>query len=452
MRSLSLTLRLTAIFTLVMTLACIGISLTLYNALRNELLWRDDQTLINRATQLRQLLKDGASPDSVMLYFNHMVDIRQDVLAIHATGKQSIYFNHTGVPLPEIPSLSAGVYHDAKKLHRWISDAGTEVAALSLQGESEGQPVTITVARVARERTTMLATYRHESLVVCLSAVLLCAVLSPLLIREGLRCIKVLSKITAETDSGKLQHSIALHILPQELLPLGEALNIMRQRLANDFLRLTRFGDDLAHEMRTPINILLSQNQIALTYERSKKEYQALLEGNIEELENLSRLTENILFLARADHRNICLNKESFLLHEVLENMTDFLEPIAEEKNLRFILKASGSITADKILFQRALTNLLINAVYYAPNNGIISVSTKSSGEYVDISVKNTGEPLESQDKLFARFWRGDNARHTAGTGLGLSLVKAIAELHGGYPYYQHHDGYNIFGIKLNQS
>lgn len=451
MRSLSLTLRLTAIFTLVMTLACIGISFTLYNALRHELVWRDDQTLINRAAQLRQLLKDGASPDSLLLYFNHMVDTRQDILAIHSVGKQNIDLNHTGVPLPEITPLSVDVAPDATKLHRWMSKTRIEVAALSLQGESNNLPVTITVARVANERATMLASYRHESLMVCLAAILLCAILSPILIRAGLRSIKVLSKITAETDSGKLQHPLPLQALPKELLPLGEALNIMRQRLANDFSRLTRFADDLAHEMRTPINILLSQNQVALAYERSKEEYQSLLEGNIEELENLSRLTENILFLARADHRNVCLNKESFLLYDALENMTDFLEPVAEEKNLRFSLKASGSITADKILFQRALTNLLINAIHYAPSNGVIAVNTQSSSEYIDISVANMGDPLESPDKLFARFWRGDNARYTPGTGLGLSLVKAIAELHGGYPYYQHHDGHNIFGIKINQ-
>ncbi len=87
-----------------------------------------------------------------------------------------------------------------------------------------------------------------------------------------------------------------LQAIPQELLPIGNALNAMRQRLSTDFIRLTQFADDLAHEIRTPINVLLGQNQVALGHERSAAEYQTLLEGNIEELESLSRLTENILF------------------------------------------------------------------------------------------------------------------------------------------------------------
>lgn len=451
MRSPSLTLRLTAIFTLIIMLASTGISLTLYSALRHELIWRDDQTLINRAAQLRQLLKDGASPQSLLLYFNHMIDNRQDILTIRSAGKFDVNFNQTGIPLPELVPLPADVYPTSANLRRWDSNTGTEVTALSLQGESEGIPVTITVARVAQERAMMLASYRHKSLMVCLAVLLLCAALSPLLIRRGLYAIKMLSKITAETDSDKLQHPLPLEDLPQELLPLGEALNVMRQRLADDFLRLTRFADDLAHELRTPINILLSQNQVALSYQRTEEEYQLLLEGNIEELENLSRLTGNILFLARADHRNVCLNKETFPIYDALDDLTDFLEPVAEEKNIRFSLQASGNITADKILFQRAITNLLTNAIRYAPESGVISVSAHHEDEYIAISIQNQGELLEPQEKLFTRFWRGDNARHDPGTGLGLSLVKAIAQLHGGEPYYQHQNGNNIFGIRIKR-
>lgn len=434
---------------LIVMLACVVTSLTLYSALRNELLWRDDQTLINRGAQLRQLLQDGASPHALLLYFNHMIDNRQDILTIRSAGKFDVNFNQTGVPLPELLPLPAGGYPNSGNLHRWVSDTGIDVAALSLLGESEGAPVTITVARIAQERAMMLASYRHKSLMVCLTVLLLCAVLSPLLIRRGLSAIKMLSKITAETDSDKLQHLIPLEDLPKELLPLGEALNVMRQRLADDFLRLTRFADDLAHELRTPINILLSQNQIALSQPRTQEEYQLLLEGNIEEFENLSRLTGNILFLARADHRNVCLNKETFSIYDALDDLTDFLEPVAEEKNIIFNLQASGNISADKILFQRAITNLLTNAIRYAPEGGVISVGAKAEDESISISVQNQGERLESQDKLFTRFWRGDNARHEPGTGLGLSLVKAIAELHNGYPYYQHQDGNNIFGIRI---
>jgi two-component system OmpR family sensor kinase len=445
----SLTLRLTAIFTLIMALACGGISLILYNALRSELVWRDDQTLINRAAQLRQLLEDGAQPASLPLYFNRMVDIRQDILNIRSPHEQNVSINHTGVTLPEMSPTPVSTPPGEQQLHRWVNADQTEASALSLQARSQEGPVTITLARVARERAMMLEQYRQKSILVSLAAILLCAAVSPLLIRRGLRAIGRLSQIMAETGSDRLTHTVPLQAIPKELLPLGEALNAMRQRLSTDFIRLTQFADDLAHEIRTPINVLLGQNQVALGHARSTEEYEALLEGNIEELEGLSRLTENILFLARATHHNIKLNKETFLLHDALETIIDFLEPLAEEREMVITLHADGSLTADKMLFQRAMTNLLINAIRYAPGKGTIAVNTLHRGDATDIEVANAGDPLAEPEKLFERFWRGDNVRHTAGSGLGLSLVSAIAALHGGNAYYRHEDGKNIFGVRL---
>lgn len=449
MHSASLTLRLTAIFTLIMAMACGGISLILYNALRSELVWRDDQTLINRAAQLRQLLEDGAHPSSLPLYFNRMVDIHQDILSIRSQHEQNVSINHTGVALPDMSPTPVNSPPNARQLHRWMDADHTEAAALSLQANSSLGPVTITLARVARERAMMLDRYRQQSILVSLAAIFLCAAVSPLLIRRGLKAIGRLSEIVAETASDRLNHPVPLQAIPQELLPLGKALNAMRQSLSTDFVRLTQFADDLAHEIRTPINVLLGQNQVALGHARSVSEYQALLEGNIEELESLSRLTENILFLARATHHNIQLNKEAFLLHDALETLIDFLEPVAEEREMVIALNAEGSVTADKMLFQRAMTNLLINAIRYSPAPGQIVISTYHRAEYVEIEVSNAGDVIAEPDKLFERFWRGDNVRHTSGSGLGLSLVYAIATLHGGLAYYRHEKGDTIFGLRL---
>ncbi|HBV39167.1 MAG TPA: two-component sensor histidine kinase, partial [Erwinia sp.] len=369
MRKISLTARLTIIFVLIMAAACSGITLTLYGALRHELIWRDDRTLINRAEQLRQLLQDGAKPEMLPLYFSRMVDTQQDILLIRQADGPDVTINQTGIRLTELAGENQpGV------LHRQRTQQGEELTLLSLQGTSKGGAVTLTVARLARERAKMLEQYRRESLLVCLAALVLGAILSPLLIRRGLKAIGTLSKITAATQADRLSDSVPVNSLPRELLPLGEALNVMRSRLAHDFTRLTRFADDLAHELRTPVNVMLSQNQVALGQERSPEAYQQLLAGNIEELENLSRLTDNILFLARADHHNVALRKERFSLADTLENITDFLEPLAEEKGLRFVIEVQGDLCADKMLFQRAMVNLITNAVRHAPENTFIRI------------------------------------------------------------------------------
>ncbi|WP_158680718.1 heavy metal sensor histidine kinase, partial [Cronobacter sakazakii] len=264
-----------------------------------------------------------------------------------------------------------------------------------------------------------------------------------------LRAIARLSEATARTGSETLQQPLSLETLPRELLPLGEALNTMRHRLAEDFARLTRFADDLAHELRTPVNILLGQNQVALQRPRSVQEYQSLLAGNIEELEQMTRLIENILFLARADHQNIALKRERLALEPFIHQLTDFLEPLAEEQAITFNVQAQGDIFADRLLLQRALTNLLTNALRHAPAGSEVRITAvQEAGETV-LSVANQGAPIAEAEKLFLRFWRGDNARHTPGTGLGLALTEAIARLHGGETAVDHEAGWNRFRLRF---
>jgi len=431
-----------------MALACTGVSWTLYRALNHELTWRDDITLINRAEQIRQLLADGAQAGNLPLYFNRMMDTHQDILLIHSPDAPTISVNHTGVNpslLDALPTLKKPALTTIAK--RDI--AGTELSAVRIAAVSYNQPVTITVARLASERQYMLEQYRDNSIVICIIAILICSALSPLLIRHGLKAIHALSRLTANIDSRGLSQPLDEQTLPAELKPLGSALNIMRQKLAEDFTRLNQFADDLAHELRTPVNILLGHNQVVLSKARAIDEYQQALANNIEELEGLSRLTENILFLARAEHNNILLKKETVILADMLGNLIDFLEYEADEKNITFVTVCEGTLQADRILLQRVLLNLLSNAVRYSPKSAVIRINAESKNSEHIVEVINPGSELDAPDKLFNRFWRGDNARHSSGYGLGLSMVKAIMELHSGSADYRFADGEHIFSLRF---
>lgn len=443
-----MTFRLTLSFVLIMALACTGVSWTLYRALNHELTWRDDITLINRAEQIRQLLVDGAQAENLPLYFNRMMDTHQDILLIHSPDAQTISVNHTGVNpslLDALPTLKKPALTTIAKRNI----AGTELSAVRIAAISYNQPVTITVARLASERQYMLKQYRDNSIVICIIAILICSALSPLLIRRGLKAIHALSRLTANIDSRGLSQPLDEQTLPAELKPLGSALNIMRQKLAEDFTRLNQFADDLAHELRTPVNILLGHNQVVLSKARSTDEYQQALANNIEELEGLSRLTENILFLARAEHNNILLKKEAVILADLLGNLIDFLEYEADEKKITFVTACEGTLQADRILLQRVLLNLLSNAVRYSPENAVIRIKTEIKNSQKIVEVINPGSELDAPDKLFNRFWRGDNARHSSGYGLGLSMVKAIMELHSGSADYRFADGEHIFSLRF---
>lgn len=451
MVKLSMTLRLTISFIAILILACTGISWTLYNALSKELTYRDDMTLINRAAQMQQLLLDGARPENLPLYFNRMVDTKQDILLIHSATGHNVAINHSGIPDQRFNEIPLAKNITRETLFRQAVQ-GTELTAVRVNARSGDDPLTLTIARLATERRQMLTQYRRNSLLMSLIAILVCSALSPLVIRNGLRAITSLSRLTAATDSGTLRQPLAEQALPVELRPLGQALNTMRQKLSDDFERLNQFADDLAHELRTPVNILLGKNQVMLSQERSAEEYQQALVDNIEELEGLSRLTENILFLARAEHQNIAVKNSLFRSMRWSKICWIILAPLPREKRICFINQCQGTVWADEILLQRVLSNLLTNAIRYSDENAVIRIESAYDDNVAEIRVANPGSHPADADKLFRRFWRGDNARHTAGFGLGLSLVNAIALLHGGSASYRYADEHNIFSVRLPDS
>ncbi|WP_113622679.1 heavy metal sensor histidine kinase [Escherichia albertii] len=450
MKRLSITVRLTLLFILLLSVAGSGIVWTLYSGLASELKWRDDTTLINRTAQIKQLLIDGVNPDTLPVYFNRMMDVSQDILIIHGTGINKIV-NRTNVNNDMLNNIPASETISIAGIYRSIIN-DTEIDALRINIDEVTPSLTVTVAKLASARHNMLEQYKINSIIICVVTIILCSVLSPILIKTGLRDIKKLCGVTENINYNDISEPVETSSLPGELKPLGQALNKMHQALVKDFERLSQFADDLAHELRTPINALLGQNQVTLSQTRSLSEYQKTIAGNIEELENISRLTENILFLARAQKSNVLINFELLSLKREVENLIDYLEYLSDEKDIHFKIDCDRQIHADKILLQRMLSNLIVNAIRYSPEKSLIYIASfLDENSYLNIDIDSPGARINEPEKLFRRFWRGDNSRHSVGHGLGLSLVKAIAELHGGSATYHYINNNNVFRIILPQ-
>ncbi|WP_085456296.1 heavy metal sensor histidine kinase [Escherichia albertii] len=450
MKRLSITVRLTLLFILLLSVAGSGIVWTLYSGLASELKWRDDTTLINRTAQIKQLLIDGVNPDTLPVYFNRMMDVSQDILIIHGTGINKIV-NRTNVNNDMLNNIPASETISIAGIYRSIIN-DTEIDALRINIDEVTPSLTVTVAKLASARHNMLEQYKINSIIICVVTIILCSVLSPILIKTGLRDIKKLCGVTENMNYNDISEPVETSSLPGELKPLGKALNKMHQALVKDFERLSQFADDLAHELRTPINALLGQNQVTLSQTRSLSKYQKTIAGNIEELENISRLTENILFLARAQKSNVLINFELLSLKREVENLIDYLEYLSDEKDIHFKIDCDRQIHADKILLQRMLSNLIVNAIRYSPEKSLIYIASfLDENSYLNIDIASPGARINEPEKLFRRFWRGDNSRHSVGHGLGLSLVKAIAELHGGSATYHYINNNNVFRIILPQ-
>jgi two-component system heavy metal sensor histidine kinase CusS len=217
---------------------------------------------------------------------------------------------------------------------------------------------------------------------------------------------------------------------------LAEALNAMLRRLQAGFDRLWQFTADLAHDLRTPIANMRGASEVALTRTRSVSEYQALLASNIEECERVSRMIENVLFLARAENPQFALHRSEFDAGEELQLIAEYFEGISADKGVQVQVSGGARLSAERELFRRAVSNLLANALRYTPSGQTISMTAARTDRGVSILVQNPGEGIAPADlpNVFDRFYRGDKARSNSGTssGLGLAIVKTIVEIHGG--------------------
>jgi len=159
-----------------------------------------------------------------------------------------------------------------------------------------------------------------------------------------------------------------------------------------------------------------------------------VIESTVAECERLSRIADNLLFLARAESTREKVNRTRFDARAAVEKIAAYYETIAEERNITLDCKGAGEINADALLFTLAVTNLVDNAMRFTSAGGNITISVTNREKTADISVADNGcgIPREHISHVFDRFYTADPSRNSGGTGLGLALVKSIMELHRG--------------------
>ncbi len=257
-------------------------------------------------------------------------------------------------------------------------------------------------------------------------------------IRQGLQPLARLSSQIADISTARLQQRLDPAQVPAELTQLVHSFNQMLQGLQQSFDRLSEFSADIAHELRTPLSNLITQTQVSLSQPRSLQEYRELLYSNLEEQERLARMVNDMLWLAKTDHGLIRLDPKPVDLAALCQQLFDFFELLADEKNVRLQFQGppGASLTADKVMLQRALSNLLSNAIRHADPGSVVQVDVQSQPEQLTLKVCNQGPDIapEHLPRLFERFYRADPSRqrHSEGAGLGLALVRSIVQLHEG--------------------
>lgn len=283
---------------------------------------------------------------------------------------------------------------------------------------------------------TLLTAYVKSTLIALPLILLLVGGCAWWVVHRGLKPLRAFRKVAESISAQDLSHRMKVQGLPEELSDLAHAVNFMLHRLDGDVRQLAQFSDDLAHELRTPMNNLMVTAQVTLSKERPPQAYKQVLESCTEELERLSRMVSQMLFLASVSQPSAPLAFSNVDLWTEAKKVCELFAISAEEKRMSVEIHGEGMVLGDKLLVQRAISNLLSNAIRHGSSGSTVTLDVSSQRDGVSLAVSNAGEGIgqEHLPRLFDRFYRvhPSRSRQQGGTGLGLAIVRSIMSLHGG--------------------
>ena len=325
------------------------------------------------------------------------------------------------------------------KTKKWRSTANRSYLLIAAQTQGNDTDRPKRLIQVALDETgeeVLVSRYERYLTGVLLIGVLASAAIGIITAQRGMKPLAEITKAAERITASQLHERIDVAHWPQELVSLARAFDEMLDRLEDSFSRLSQFSADLAHELRTPINNLCGEAEVALSKPREVHEYREILASSLEEYDRLSRMMDSLLFLAKADSAQTMIKSLTIDAPTEIKKVIAFYEALAAEQDVRVACEGDGTVDADPILFRRAISNLLSNALRYTPSGGKITFSIHHVDSGIEVICRDSGIGIaqEHLPKIFDRFYRISPSRNakTEGAGLGLAIVKSIVDLHRG--------------------
>ena len=442
---LSLAVRLTAWYSTASFLLVALATLALYLALADNIRHISEQMLVDELDVCRALVKVRGGD---------MHALHEEVEVDSAIRRYQRFYVRVIDPQGRVLATTPGMDHEMESSHLKEEQAGRMNTVFWLESPN-GTPYRAIVATVPRdpdgkelwtlqvavdltEEQEVLSRHRVWVWVTLAAALIFCPWVGFIIARRGTQPLREVADTARHISSTTLNERINAEGYPEELAALAHTFNDMLQRLEESFARLSRFSADIAHELRTPVNNLRGESEVALSRTRTAEEYRDVLGSCLEEAVRLSELIESLLFLARSESPGDHLKKSKEDLGIMLSDLRDYFEATAAENEIALQVDCREGVLAevDRKLFQRALSNLVSNALSHSPKGGSITLGAEQRDRQVRIQVRDSGSGIapEALPRVFDRFYRADPARSrdSGGSGLGLAIVQQIVYLHGG--------------------
>lgn len=424
----SITLRLALAFAVLAILVFATLGIYLSRSTDNHMAELDAHELLGKLALAGHI---GSQSESPAAFANRLGDalVGEHGIIVAVDGPNGAIFRwpKDGVA-DSLAAASAGISEQPSRLR----EDGIDYRAVAGSEETGwNETVRVVVARNIHHHTDFLDQLQRDFWLAVFAAAVLTVVVGMLIVRHSMRPVRAIAHAAGRISAGRLAERMPVHDVPPELAELVAAFNDMLGRLEESFSRLSDFSADLAHELRTPIHSLRMQTEVSLNRLRTADEYRDLLASNLEEYDRLTRIIADMLFLAKADHGLIVPHREPLDLHALCERLLEYYGLLAE--NIAVHLSGAPLTTeGDRLMLERAIGNLLVNAIHHTPAGGSVTVSLLDEGGMAVVAVANTGRPIapEAMERIFDRFGKLDQS--SEGTGLGLAITRSIILAHRG--------------------
>jgi heavy metal sensor kinase len=432
---LSLRLRLTVLFAVIIAVVLALTGLTIYRNFRADLNSTEDRGLRSRSEEVTALVQ-RADASSLAPSLAHVGSTEDDFAQV---------LRPDGGVLAATPQVPGSPVLDGPALRRVArSQALIERGPLpQLDGHVRMQavPLASPFGRVIVVVGTALAERDHElnTLALLLGlggcvALVLASLAGYGIAAAALRPVEAMRRRAASILPGESEQRLPVARSGDEIERLGVTLNAMLDRLQQAFTRERIFVADASHQLRTPLAILKTEVELALKEGRTLEELRSALESVADETDRLVRLAEDLLVIARLDQGSVPISTAELDAHELLETAASRAQSRAMREGVSVELSSIDRVTllGDSPRIEQALGNMLDNALRYA--RGEVRVSAVAQGSTVELHVRDDGPGFEPEliERAFERFVR-DGQDSRAGAGLGLAIVAAIAHSHGGH-------------------
>jgi heavy metal sensor kinase len=429
--------RLTLWNTLGLAVMLLAFAALVYGLLRHALYEQLDRKLLGALMQLEQDPRMASQPEERLRHWIYEWREHENLSAVayEADGKvreRTEQLAADSVPLA--PEVTIGE-------HRLQDRA---IPILGRQRVLEGglrfgdRPSIVVIMASLEDVDHELGELRTVVLTAVPVVLLLSGGLGYVLARKALTPMERLRRSTEEITADRLDQRLPVVNPQDELGRLTQTFNAMIGRLERSFAEIRRFTADASHELRTPLTAIRTEAEVALAKPLGLTEHQQLLGSILEECDRLTRLTDQLLALARQDTRATRHAQEPVDLGALVRDVAEIMRPLAEVKGLSLSVEANGvaQVSGDAARLREVFFNVLDNGIKYTPEGGEVAVWVGRSGPEAMVTVKDTGVGIlaEHLPHVFDRFYRVDKARSRmeGGTGLGLSIAQSIVAAHGG--------------------